>query len=167
MRIELRTPAAEDVQIFFAHQQEPEALLMGAFVARDRDVFMAHWAKTAADPAVLRKTILADGLAAGYVASFESFGKREVGYWIGKDAWGKGVATKALSEFLTEETRRPLWARVAKRNPASLRVAEKCGFAIVGEDKYPNEAGEVVEEFVLKLGEKPEKSILCLAPLLI
>ena len=154
MNIELRDSSAGDLPIFFAHQQEPEALLMGAFVARDLDAFTAHWTKTSADPTVLRKTILADGLVAGYVVSFVRFEVREIGYWLGKDAWGKGIASKALSEFLAEETRRPLWARVAKRNPASLRVAEKCGFSISGEDKHRNEAGEEVEEFVLKLEAK-------------
>ena len=152
MKVSLRDPAAEDVSIFYAQQLEPAALLMAAFPSRDKDIFMAHWAKTAADPAVLRKTILADGFVAGYVASFERLGTREVCYWLGKDVWGKGIATQALANFLAEEIRRPLWARVAKRNPASVQVLKKCGFAIVGDDKYPNEAGEEVEEFVLKLG---------------
>jgi RimJ/RimL family protein N-acetyltransferase len=152
MKTELRDPVAEDLPIFFAHQREPAALRMADWTARDEDTFMAHWAKTAADPSVLRKTILAGGLVAGYVGSFERQKLREVCYWLGEDVWGKGVATKALAAFLGEEVRRPLWARVAKNNPASLRVLEKCGFTIAGADKYANGAGEEVEEFVLKLG---------------
>jgi RimJ/RimL family protein N-acetyltransferase len=152
MKIELRDPVAEDLPIFFAHQQELEALRMADWTARDKEAFMAHWAKTAADPAVLRKTILAGAVVAGYVGSFERANLREVCYWLGEDVWGKGVATKALAAFLAEEVRRPLWARVAKRNPASVRVVEKCGFTIVGEEKYSNAAGEEVEEYVLKLG---------------
>jgi RimJ/RimL family protein N-acetyltransferase len=152
LKVELRDPVAEDLPIFFAHQQEPAALRMADWTARDHDAFMAHWAKTAADPTVLRKTILAGGLVAGYVGSFDRLKMREVCYWLGEDVWGKGVASKALEAFLYEEVRRPLWARVAKNNPASMRVVEKCGFVIVGEDKYSNPAGEEVEEYLLKLG---------------
>jgi RimJ/RimL family protein N-acetyltransferase len=151
MKIELRDPVAEDVSVFFAHQQEPEALRMASFPSRDHAAFTAHWAKTAADPANLRKAILADGRVAGYVGSFMRGDEREVCYWLGKEFWGKGIATRALSAFLREESRRPLWARVAKSNPGSLRVVQKCGFAITAEDKYENSAGEEVEEFVLKL----------------
>lgn len=151
MKIELRAPVPEDVAVFFSHQQEPEALRMASFPSRDQDVFTAHWNKTAADPAVLRKTIVADGRVAGYVASFERVGLREVCYWLGKDFWGKGIATRALSSFLEEESRRPLWARVAKTNPGSVRVVQKCGFKVVAEDEYANGSGVNVPEFVLKL----------------
>jgi hypothetical protein len=43
---------------------------------------------------------------------------------------------------------------------ASIRVLEKCGFTISGEDKgFSNASGEEVEEFVLKLeaNERSEK----------
>ncbi|HEX4047136.1 MAG TPA: GNAT family N-acetyltransferase [Elusimicrobiota bacterium] len=152
MKIELRAPVVDDVPVFFAQQREPEALRMASFPSRDFAAFTAHWSKTDADPAALRKTILANGRAAGYVASFERERRREVCYWLGQDVWGKGVATKALADFLKEETRRPLWARVAKTNPASRRVVEKCGFKVVAEETHANEAGEEIEEFVLKLG---------------
>jgi RimJ/RimL family protein N-acetyltransferase len=71
---------------------------------------------------------------AGNVVCFEHSGKREVGYWIAKDHWGKGVATKALSRFLDQVTERPLYAGVAKHNIASIRVLEKCGFRFSEED---------------------------------
>jgi RimJ/RimL family protein N-acetyltransferase len=32
--------------------------------------------------------------------SFEQSGERAVGYWLGKEYWGKGIATQALSAFL-------------------------------------------------------------------
>jgi RimJ/RimL family protein N-acetyltransferase len=99
MKIELRDPVAADVLVFFVHRQEPEALRMASFPSRDRTVFTAHWTKTAADPAALRKTILADGRVAGYVASFMRGDSREVCYWLGKEFWGKGIATRALSAF--------------------------------------------------------------------
>ena len=74
--------------------------------------------------------------------SFEKSGEREVGYWIGREYWGKGVATRAVSTFLGHVKTRPLYAHVAKDNIASIRVLEKCGFKISGEE---------IEEFNLML----------------
>jgi RimJ/RimL family protein N-acetyltransferase len=65
---------------------------------------------------------------------------------------GKGIATRALSEFLGQIAARPLYARVAKHNFASIRVLEKCGFTVAGEDKASSSAGDdVVEELVMRL----------------
>ena len=71
---------------------------------------------------------------AGNTVSFVNFGEREVGYWIGRGFWGRGVATRALAEFLRLEARHPLYAGVARHNAASLRVLQKCGFRISRED---------------------------------
>jgi len=54
------------------------------------------------NPTVLLKTALFDGHAAGYVVSWDQSGEREIGYWVGKEYWGKGVATQALTLFLRE-----------------------------------------------------------------
>lgn len=35
-------------------------------------------------------------------------------YWIGKEYWGKGIATNALRGFLKHVTIRPLYARAGK-----------------------------------------------------
>jgi RimJ/RimL family protein N-acetyltransferase len=125
---------------------------MAAFPARDRDAFMAHWAKIMADDSVVLKTILFNGQVAGNLVSFEISGEREVGYWIGKEFWGKGIATKALAEFLDYVKIRPLYAHVAKHNMASRRVLEKCGFTVIGDDKdFSSSDGKKVEGFILKL----------------
>ena len=96
-------------------------------------------------------SILRDGQVAGYILSWEMEGEREVGYWLGKEYWGKGIATQALAEYINIVKTRPLMAHVARHNIGSRRVLEKCGFMVVGEDKYTNPAGVEVEEFVLKL----------------
>ncbi len=56
------------------------------------------------------------------------------GYWIGREYWGKGIASAALADFLDVVEDRPLHARVAKHNAGSIRVLEKCGFARCGEN---------------------------------
>jgi RimJ/RimL family protein N-acetyltransferase len=149
----LRDVAEGDLPTFFEHQLDPDANQMAAFPARARDAFMAHWTKILGDETVITKTILFDGHVAGNVVSWQQSGEREVGYWIGKEYWGKGIATKALSEFLSHVTARPLYAHVAKHNIASIRVLEKCGFTISGESA----PGEEVEEFILILGAKEEQ----------
>lgn len=148
----LRDVTETDVPIFFEHQRDPDASRMAAFPARDRDSFASHWAKILRDESVTTKTVVFDGHVAGNVVSWEKLGKPHVGYWIGKEYWGKGIATKALTEFLDHVKARPLYARVAKHNVASIRVLEKCGFTICGEDKVSStEDGEDVEEFLLEL----------------
>ena len=97
-------------------------------------------------------TIVCDGVVAGYVVSFERDGQPEVSYWIGKEHWGKGIATRSLAIFLREQPLRPLQARVATDNAASIRVLEKCGFTVIGEDRYfANARGEEIDELILEL----------------
>jgi RimJ/RimL family protein N-acetyltransferase len=148
----LRNVTEVDLPILFAQQLDPEATAMAAFPSRDHDAFMAHWKKIMADDKVFLKTILYNGQIAGSIVSWEMFGEREVGYWLGKEFWGKGLMTQALAEYISIVKTRPLMAHVARHNIGSRRVLEKCGFTVIGEDKYTNPAGVEVEEFVLKLG---------------
>ena len=151
IEILLRNVTESDLPILFEQQLDTEATQMAAFPSRDRESFMAHWAKIMADESNILKTILFDGQVAGNIVSWEGSGEWEVGYWIGKEYWGKGIATKALLLFLGLVKIRPLYAHVARHNVASQRVLEKCRFKVIGEDKYSNPAGEEVEEFILKL----------------
>jgi RimJ/RimL family protein N-acetyltransferase len=134
LEVVLRDVTDADLSVFFDHQQDPVATRMAAFPSRDREAFMAHWAKILADPAVIVQTIEAEGQVAGNVVSFDADARREVGYWLGREYWGSGIATRALTEFLSHDTTRPLFAGVARNNAGSVRVLEKCGFAHAGED---------------------------------
>jgi RimJ/RimL family protein N-acetyltransferase len=150
--VRLREVAEADLPIFFEHQRDPGAVRMAAFRSRDRPAFMAHWAKIMADSSTVLKTILFDGHVAGNVVSWEGAGEREVGYWIGREFWGRGIASRALAAFVEQLPARPLYAHVAKHNLASLRVLEKCGFAICAEEKgFASADGEQIDGFILKL----------------
>ena len=125
----LRDVAEADLPVFFEHQRDPIAARMASFVPREREAFMAHWHdKVLGNPSNAAKTVVVGGRAVGNVVSWEQDGKRLVGYWIGREHWGKGIATRALTEFLAHEATRPLHAWVAADNVASIRVLEKCGF---------------------------------------
>lgn len=152
----LRDVLEADLPIFFAHQLDPEAQAMAAFTAKDptdRQAFMAHWHRILADPTTIHQTIVVDGQVAGSVSSYQDDGHPEVTYWLGKEYWGKGLATRALSEFLAHANpTRPIYARAAKDNIGSLRVLEKCGFRVIGEDRgFANARGNEIEEFILQL----------------
>jgi RimJ/RimL family protein N-acetyltransferase len=150
--VRLREVTEDDLPIFYEQQADPEANAMAAFPARDREAFTEHWLKVLADDSVSKKTVLFDGHVAGNIVRFEQSGQPLVGYWIGRSYWGKGIATRALSEFLGQVAARPLYARVAKHNFASIRVLEKCGFTVAGEERAPSGAGEdEVEELVMRL----------------
>jgi RimJ/RimL family protein N-acetyltransferase len=154
--ITLRDVIDIDLPVFFEHESDPDAVYMAAFTAKDpsdRDAFNAHWKRILADPTVIIKTILVDDFVAGSVLSYEDEGKPEVSYWIGKEYWGRGIATRSLAEFLINGNKvRPIYARAAKDNLGSLRVLEKCGFTVSGESKgFANARGAEIEELVLTL----------------
>jgi RimJ/RimL family protein N-acetyltransferase len=153
MTIILRDVPESDLPILYEQQLDPEATAMAAFPSRDRESFMVHWAKIMRDESNILKTILFDNQIAGNIVSWKAEDEWEVGYWIGREYWGKGIATKALTQFLDMVKSRPLFAHVARHNVGSRRVLEKCGFKVIGEDTYVNPAGMEVEEFILKLHE--------------
>ena len=147
--ITLRDVIPADLPIFFDDQLDPQATEMAAFPSRTREVFMTHWAKILADPTLIQQTVLADGHVAGNIVCYPDDGRRYVGYWISKQWWGQGIATQALTALLQQVTLRPLYAYVAKHNLGSLRVLQKCGFAIcdVGTqnaDIQPDEVEEIL-----------------------
>jgi RimJ/RimL family protein N-acetyltransferase len=147
----LRDVTETDLPIFYEQQLDPDAIQMAAFPSRDRDAFMAHWKNIVlVNPNGIVKTILFDDEVAGNIVSWDQSGEREVGYWIGKEYWDKGIATTALAEFLGIVKSRPLFAHVVKHNIGSQRVLQKCGFVILKEEKFV-ENGVEIEEFIMKL----------------
>ena len=160
--VSLRDVLEGDLPIFFEQQLDPNANYMAAFTAKDptdKDAFMRHWTSILGDETNTTKTILFDGQIAGNIACYqdEELGQPEIGYWIGKPYWGKGIATEALLQLLDYFKARPVYARVAKDNPASLRVLQKCGFTICGENKgFANARGQEIEEFIMRLEESKD-----------
>lgn len=155
----LRDVVEDDLAIFFEQELDQEANYMAAFIAKDpsdRAAFMAHWHKILADEKVIIQTIIFDGKVAGSVLSYEDEGKLQVSYWIGREYWGKGIATEALSEFLANNNKiRPIYARVAKDNLGSHRVLKKCGFTIISESKaFANARGQEIIELLLEKDEE-------------
>jgi len=126
--VRLRRVEDPDLDVFFDHQADPQAVEMAAFPARDKEQFAAHWAKVRADDSNVVRTIVADGMVAGNIGSWQDNGQQLLGYWVGREWWGRGVATQALALLMDEVSIRPLYAHVAVHNVGSIRVLDKCGF---------------------------------------
>ncbi len=133
--LSLRNVLETDLPTFFEDQSDPEASAMAAFTPRNAQDFLFQWTYyILAQASVIKQTITIDGLAAGNIVCWDEAGKRFVGYWISKKYWGRGIASKALREFLNQLDSRPIYAHVAKNNVASMRVLEKCGFRLSNHD---------------------------------
>ena len=132
--VTLRPVEAADLPVLYAHQADEEAARRAVWTPRTREAFDAHWATIMADPDGILRTVLVGGEVAGSVVSWTHDGRRHVGYWIGREHWGRGVATEALRLFLDVDPHRPLYADPFAANEASVRVLLRCGFVETGRD---------------------------------
>lgn len=150
--ITLREVRDSDLNTFWDHLSDPAAQHVAAFTGKyhyDRGHFDDHWARIRAAPDVVMRTVLADGEVAGHVAVYGPEDGREVTYWIGREHWGRGIATAALAALIEIVGTRPVYAHAVADNTGSIRVLEKCGFVITGHDRgfaqaRESEIGEVL-----------------------
>lgn len=153
--VTLRGLEDADLDVLFEFMRDPEAVRMAAFTAEDpddREAFDAHMRRIRANPETLNHVILADGVVVGSIASFVVEGDTEITYWVDRKFWGQGVAGRAVALLLDRVTTRPLHARAASDNAASLRVLTRAGFRPVGTDVgYANARKAEIEETILVL----------------
>ena len=77
----------------------------------------------------------------------------EVGYWVGEEYWGRGLATEATRAFLDyafeEFYLHRIFATAFEGNRASMRVLEKCGFTLEGRRKMAvDKDGKIFDDFL-------------------
>lgn len=155
MKITLRPVEPADYPVFLVHQADEVSRQMAAFGSKealDEAAHTARWERLLALPDSVNRTILADGEVVGNIMKFVMFDENELAYWIGREHWGRGIASEALRLFLQEYTERPLGARAVKDNLGSIRVLEKCGFVLVGEERsFSDIRNADVDEVILRL----------------
>lgn len=152
--VHLRDVTEDDLEVLFRQQADPVARRAAGLPGREREAFMRHWARLLANDSLWKKAVVAGGQLAGHVGVFENEGKHEIGYWLGREHWGKGVASAMLEKVLPMVPLRPLFAHTAKHNLASVRVLEKCGFVRVADDpNFSTLDGRVVEGYVYRLDQ--------------
>jgi RimJ/RimL family protein N-acetyltransferase len=131
--VALRDVQRNDLDVFFANQSDPESERMSRSPARDWDTFLAHWTTNVLGVTTGRaQTVTVGGQTAGNVVSWFGGDRRFLGYVIGREFWGRGVATAAVGLFLAQEPIRPLYADAFVGNAGSIRVLQKCGFTRIG-----------------------------------
>lgn len=80
----------------------------------------------------------------------------ELGYWLGEDHWGRGIASGAVKAICEVAFSRSdmvrIYASVFENNVASCRVLEKCGFTLEGvHRKAVIKAGKIIGEKMYSL----------------
>ena len=153
--LKLRTTTLKDLETLFVFQLDKESNYLAAFTSKDpsnKEAYIEKWTSLLANETINSKTILVEEKIVGSIAKFEMEGEAELTYWIGRDFWGRGIASNALKIFLEEEKSRPIYGRVAFDNLGSKRVLEKCGFAMIKTEKgYANAREKEIEEYVFEL----------------
>lgn len=151
----LRPTTDADFDALFELESDVTGADMIAFLPRDpgdRDAFSAHWARITSDDSVVTRIIEADGTFAGYAVSFLTDGERQVGYWVARELWGRGIATAALDALVGELGERPLWGSTAADNLGSQRVLVNAGFVFDHTERsHAPRRGVEIDENVYRL----------------
>lgn len=134
--VHLRPAHAGDLDVLFHIQDDPAANDMAGTKPRTRAAFDAAWNRHLTDAAIHARVIELETPGGrpvvGSISCFQSEGRDCVGYWVAREWWGMGIASRALALFLDAEPRRPLHATTAATNAASRRILERCGFRCTG-----------------------------------
>lgn len=101
------------------------------------------WLARAVDESERAWAIEIDGAAVGGVSLHPGVDvhrhSAELGYWLGRRYWGRGIMTRVIGAFAVPAMQafrlHRLYATVYANNPASMRVLEKAGFAREGTQK--------------------------------
>ncbi len=151
----LRPTTVADLDHLFVFQLDSEAQHQAAFTPKDpsnKTAYLEKYTNILRNPTTNNQTILVNNAIAGSVSKFVMEGKAEITYWLDKQFWAQGIATRALKKFLEEELTRPIYGRVAFDNWGSQKVLEKCGFTKVGTDRgFANARQAEIEEFIYTL----------------
>src|SRR5204862_8267494 len=115
---------------------------------------------------ITQRTIVAEGQVAGHISCYPHGENIEVTYWLGREFWGRGLATQALNRMLHRVVDRPIFARAATDNIGSIRVLQKCGFKIIGKTKISPmaEANSRKNTFFAWISIKQMKKIMKTSP---
>ena len=128
--IHLRPIVPADLPTLFDLELDPLSNHLAATHPRSLATFNARWTEIFADPSVIPRAIIEGVAMIGAICMFRQEGTDSIGYWLAREHWGKGCATRAIALLLAEVPTRPLFARVAVHNAASRRALERNGFVV-------------------------------------
>lgn len=153
--IHIQPTRESDLLPLFVQQSDPEANVMAAFTVADpydEKAFVLKWTSVLHNPEIIMKSIFWADTLVGSVLVYRMDGEPQLSYWIGKQWWGKGIATQAVRQLLEAFTERPLFASAAEDNAGSRAVLVKCGFqSLRTETGYANARGAEIAEVIYQL----------------
>jgi len=141
-RLVLRPWREEDAAALFRYAQDPDVGPAAGWpphtsVENSREIIRTVFAAPETYAVVLKGTdepvgccgiMRANSMNSAVMESDEA----EIGYWIGKPFWGRGLIPEAvralLSRCFTELSVSAVWCAYYDGNHKSRRVCEKCGF---------------------------------------
>jgi ribosomal-protein-alanine N-acetyltransferase len=77
--------------------------------------------------------ILLENDIVGCISYWPTDNKIEIGYWVGRQYWGKGICTRAIKLLMGQDQfpkGKVIVAEVAAENTASKKVLLNCGFSL-------------------------------------
>lgn len=160
-RVMLRPVAPADLEFLYQMQTDPRACALSMVRPRTREAFFEVWegkdgvGGVFRTPRIVPRAIVlrpeggagggAEGGAGELVGCINLFLRDDqewIGYAVARPVWGRGIASRALGLLLAElpPTRRPLHARAAVSNSASVRTLLRNGFEMTGTCFSPESA---------------------------
>jgi ribosomal-protein-alanine N-acetyltransferase len=138
-RLVLRVPELSDADAVFGWASDPQATRLMSWPRHrslaDTRAFLhfarGEWERWPAGPYLIELASTGQPIGScGFV--FLSADTAEVGYILSREQWGRGLATEALANQLdaAEMTALRVTSTVHRDNVASMRVLEKCHFAL-------------------------------------
>lgn len=156
-RLTLRPLTENDAPAYFSKLvNDKEVLRYTAWPYHEKveqtEEMVKNWIKNYTKPMLYNWAVALDDDLIGTFTVYRIYEDEcamEIGYCFGKDHWNKGYATeaaKAVVEYLIQEIgAKKVVISYADKNPASGRVAQKCGFQYVKteENAFTTRDGEV------------------------
>lgn len=141
LSVGLRLHVHEDAQQLAVLLNDPDVTEMTStipypYALSDAEAFLS--AACYDDGNTIRRAIDWQGKLVGSIGlGLRPGGLEEIGYWIGKPYWGRGIASAALAAFLKvladKNVAGPIHAQTVASNEASQRILVKNGFVYVGD----------------------------------
>ncbi len=135
----LRPWRTDDLDALVGHADDPQVVrglsdrFPNPYTRQDGERFLAGQVIDLNEPVF---AIEIDGAACGGIGAHRGKGERrhgaELGYWLGRALWGRGLMTRVVALYtpwaMQTLSLHRLQATVLDHNPASARVLEKNGF---------------------------------------
>lgn len=146
-RIILRPWLESDAEALFKYASDPDVGPRAGWpphksVEESREIIKSFFSNDDTWAIELKETSEIIGCIGVLIASVSNLkiaeNECEIGYWVAKPYWGKGICTEALRLVIdycfNVNKFNAIWGDYFPENPASGKVMEKCGFIDTGKE---------------------------------